>query len=103
MSGNSYDETVKFRAGPVKEAAESLDAIHLGGINVSELAREGLAQMLRESMSDEDKQAIYERYRDDEISEAATRLLLGKEFELLEEDIAEFRRAVTDDTEQYLV
>jgi len=37
MSQGSYDDTIKFRAGALKEAAGELDAIHLGGINISEL------------------------------------------------------------------
>jgi hypothetical protein len=46
-SQESLDETIKFRAGPLKEAATELDSVHLGGINISELAREGLTQILR--------------------------------------------------------
>jgi len=86
MSQGSYDDTIKFRAGALKEAAGELDAIHLGGINISELARAGLADMLRRSMTDEDKITLYERYKAGEISEEATRLLLGEEFDLLQED-----------------
>jgi len=63
MSQGSYDDTIKFRAGALKEAAGELDAIHLGGINISELARAGLADMLRRSMTDEDKITLYERYK----------------------------------------
>ena len=54
-------------------------------------------------MTDADKINIYERYKDDEISEDATRLLLGEEFDILQEDIEEFRDAVVDETSQYLV
>jgi hypothetical protein len=103
MSHGSYDDTIKFRAGALKEAAGELNAIHLGGINVSELARAGLAEMLRRTMTDEDKITLYERYKADEISEDATRLLLGEEFDLLQEDIEEFAAAAEDDTSQYLV
>jgi len=38
MSQESLDDTIKFRAGPLKEAATELDSVHLGGINISELA-----------------------------------------------------------------
>jgi len=103
MSQGSYDDTIKFRAGALKEAAGEPDAIHLGGINISELARAGLADMLRRSMTDEDKITLYERYKAGEISEEATRLLLGEEFDLLQEDIEEFAAAAEDDTSQYLV
>ncbi|MEE6210315.1 hypothetical protein U3A55_09120 [Salarchaeum sp. III] len=103
MSQGSYDDTIKFRAGALKEAAGELDSIHLGGINISELARTGLTDMLRRAMTDEDKIALYENYKAGEVSEEATRLLLGDEFELLQEDIEEFSAAADEDTSQYLV
>jgi len=103
MSQESLDDTIKFRAGPLKEAATELDSVHLGGINVSELAREGLTQMLRRAMTDDDKIAIYERYSAGELSEDAARVLLGDEFDLLQEDIDAFREAADDDTSDYLV
>jgi len=103
MSQKSLDDTIKFRAGPLKEAATELDSVHLGGINISELAREGLSQMLRRSMTDDDKIAIYERYSAGDLSEDATRVLLGDEFDMLQEDIEAFREAVEDDTSDYLV
>lgn len=103
MSQGSYDDTIKFRAGALKEAAGELDSIHLGGINISELARTGLTDMLRRAMTDEDKITLYERYRTGEISEEATRLLLGEEFDLLQEDIEAFAGAADDDTSQYLL
>jgi len=68
MSQESLDDTIKFRAGPLKEAATELDSVHLGGINISELAREGLTQMLQRSMTDDDKIAIYERYSAGDLS-----------------------------------
>ena len=103
MSQKSLDDTIKFRAGPLKEAAAELDSVHLGGINISELAREGLTQMLRRSMTDDDKIAIYERYSDGDLSEDAAQMLLGDEFDVLQEDIEAFREAVEDDTSDYLV
>lgn len=103
MSQGSLDDSIKFRAGAVKEAAAHLDSIHLGGINISELAREGLAEMLRRTLTDEDKIEIYERHKSGEMSEEAVRLLLGEEFDRFQEDIDEFRAAVEDDTDEYLV
>jgi hypothetical protein len=103
MSQKSLDDTIKFRAGPLKEAAAELDSVHLGGLNISELAREGLTQMLRRSMTDDDKIAIYERFSDGDLSEDAARMLLGDEFDVLQEDIDAFREAVEDDTSDYLV
>ena len=103
MSQESLDDTIKFRAGPLKEAANELDSVHLGGINISELAREGLTQMLQRAMTDDDKVAIYERYSAGELSEDAVRVLLGDEFDLLQEDIDAFRETTEDDTSDYLV
>jgi hypothetical protein len=103
MSQESFDDTIKFRAGPLKEAATELDSVHLGGINISELAREGLTQMLRRTMTDDDKIAIYERYSAGDLSEEAARVLLGEEFDLLQEDIDAFREATENDTSDYLV
>jgi hypothetical protein len=54
-------------------------------------------------MTDDDKIAIYERYSADDLSEDAARVLLGEEFDLLQEDIDAFREAATDDTSDYLV
>jgi len=58
--------------------------------------------MLRRSMTDEDKITLYER-KAGEISEEATRLLLGEGSTSLQEDIEEFAAAAEDDTSQYLV
>lgn len=102
MSQESLDDAIKFRAGALKEAANQLDSVHLGGVNVSALARAGLTEMLRRTVTDEDKIRIYERYTDGAISEEATQLLLGDEFERLEEDIKAFRAAVEDDTSEYI-
>jgi hypothetical protein len=103
MSQEPLDDTIKFRAGPIKEAATELDSVHLGGINISELAREGLTQMLQRTMTDDDKIAIYERYSAGHLSEDAVRVLLGDEFDLLQKDIDAFREAAEDDTSDYLV
>lgn len=103
MSQESLDDTIKFRAGPLKEAATQLDTVHLGGINISELAREGLAEMLRRTMTDDDRIAIYEQYSEGELSEEATRLLLGDDFDMLREDIEAFQEAVEADTSDYLL
>ena len=59
--------------------------------------------MLRRSMTDDDKIAVYERYSAGDLSEDAARVLLGDEFDMLQEDIEAFREAVDDDTSDYLV
>lgn len=102
MSGSRYDETIQFRAGAEKDAAALLDEIHVGGINLSELAREGLAEMLRRVLTDEDRIAIYERYDRGEIDEAVARVLLGDAIDHLAEEKAAFRQALERDTSSYL-
>lgn len=54
-------------------------------------------------MTDEGKFTLYEDYKASEISEGATRLLLGEKFNLLQEDIEAFAAAADEDTSQYLV
>jgi len=103
MSQGSYDDTIKFRAGAERRRlASSMRSISAGSISANSPER-GFADMLRRSMTDEDKITLYERYKAGEISEEATRLLLGEEFDLLQEDIEEFAAAAEDDTSQYLV
>lgn len=103
MSQESLDDPIKFRAGSLKEAATKLDSVHLGVINIIELARKGLTQMLQRPMTDNDKIAIYKRYLVGDLSEGAARVLLGDELDLLEEDIDTLREATEDDTTDYLV
>lgn len=103
MSQESLDDTIKLRTGPLKEAAIELDSIHLGNIDIIELAREGLTQLLRRSMTAKDQIAIYERYSAGDLSEDAARVLLGDELNLLEEDIDAFREASEDGTSDYLL
>jgi len=62
-----------------------------------------LTRMLQRTMTDGDKIAIYERYSAGELSEDAARVLLGDEFDLLQEDIDAFREAAKDDTSNYLI
>jgi hypothetical protein len=103
MSGSHYDKTIQFRAGAEKEAAELLDEIHIGGVNVSELARVGLVEMLRQSLDEQDEIAVYERYSRGEISEDVARVLLGEKIERMEEEKASFETAMERDTAEFLV
>jgi len=102
MSGSSYDKTIQFRAGAEKEAAELLDEIHIGGVNVSELARVGLVEMLRQSLDEQDKIAVYERYSRGEIGEDVARVLLGEKLDRMEEEKASFEAAMERDTSEFL-
>lgn len=98
MSSPSYNETIQFRAGSEKSAAELLDSIHVGGINTSELAREGLKEMLRRVLTDDDKIRLYEQYTAGEVDEEVIRLLLGDELDAMQEDAADFDEAMELDT-----
>lgn len=102
MSGSSYDRTIQFRAGAEKEAAELLDEIRIGGVNVSELARVGLVEMLRQSMVDQDKIAVYERYDRGEISEDVARVLLGEAIDRMGDEQAAFEAAMERDTTAFV-
>lgn len=103
MSGSSYDKTIQFRAGTEKEAAELLDEIHLGGINVSELARSGLVEMLRRSLDERDQIEVYERYSRGDITEETARVLLGEKIDRMAEEIEAFQDAAKRDTSQFLI
>lgn len=104
MSGAGYNEKVQFRAGPEKAAAKTLDEMRLGGINVSELARQGLREMLRQTLSEEDKIRIHRRYANGEIDEDVARVLLGDALSEIESEQAAFKEAMelnTDDVFQH--
>jgi len=102
MSGSSYDKTIQFRAGAEKEAAELLDEIHIGGVNVSELARVGLVEMLRRSLDEQDEIAVYERYSRGDIDEEVARVLLGDKIDQMKEEKDAFESAMERDTSSFL-
>jgi len=102
MSGSSYDKTIQFRAGAEKEAAEVLDEIHIGGVNVSELARVGLAEMLRRSLDEQDEITVYEQYSRGDIEEDVARVLLGEKMDQMQEEKEAFGSAMDRDTSSFL-
>lgn len=102
MSGSSYDRTIQFRAGSEKEAAELLNEIHIGGVNVSELARVGLTEMLRRTLDEQDEIKIYEQYSRGEIDEEIARVLLGEKIDTMEEENEAFAAAMERDTSSFL-
>lgn len=102
MSGSSYDKTIQFRVGAEKEAAELLDEIHIGGVNVSELARTGLIEMLRRSLDEQDEIAVYERYSRGEIDEDVARVLLGEKIDQMEAENDAVESAMKRDTSAFL-
>lgn len=99
MSGTGYDDKIQFRAGSEKRAAEVIDEMRLGGLNVSELAREGLREMLRRTLSDEDKIRIHQRYAAGEIDEEVARVLLGDALDEIAAERTAFEEAIELDTD----
>ena len=102
MSGSSYDKTIQFRAGAEKEAAEILDEIHIGGVNVSELARVVLVEMLRRSLDEQDEITVYEQYSRGDIEEDVARVLLGEKMDQMQEEKEAFGSAMDRDTSSFL-
>jgi len=97
----NYEDEIKFRVGAEKEAAKILDEIRVGGVNISQLAREGFEEKLREALSDDDRIKIYEMYDNGEIDEGVARVFLGDDLDRMEEDIHAFEN-VEEDTSRHL-
>jgi len=51
--------------------------MRLGGINISELAREGLKEKLREVLSNEERVELHQQYLDGELNEGVAKVLIG--------------------------
>ncbi|MFC7027167.1 hypothetical protein ACFQH8_05975 [Halomicroarcula sp. GCM10025710] len=82
-----------------KQASQIVDQMRLGGVNLSELARRGLREKLRETLSDEEKIQIHQQYREGEISEDVARILIGDGIEEIERERAAFEEATELDTD----
>jgi len=98
----SYDDEIKFRVGAEKEAAKLLDNLRVGGVNISQLAREGFEEKLREALTDDDRVEVYEMYDRGEIDEEVARVFLGDDLDRLKDDIREFEEAAERDTSKHL-
>ena len=91
------NDKIQFRGQAEKEAAQIVDQMRLGGINVSELARRGLQEKLREALSDEEKITLHQRYTQGELSEEVAEILLGDALEEIERERAAFEDAMALD------
>ena len=49
------NDKIQFRGEAEKEATQIVDQMRLGGINISELARQGLREKLQEALAHPDK------------------------------------------------
>ncbi|MFC3959239.1 hypothetical protein [Halovivax cerinus] len=96
MATNS--DKIQFRGKTEKEAAQIVDQMRLGGINISELAQQGLQEKLRESLSDEEKITLHQQYTQGKISEDVAELLLGDVLEDIEREREAFEEAADLDT-----
>lgn len=92
------NDKIQFRGAAEKEASHVVDEMRLGGINVSELARQGLQTMLRETLSDEEKMELHQRYVRGDLSEEVAAVLLGDALEEIDRERAAFEAAMDRDT-----
>jgi hypothetical protein len=92
------NDKIQFRGKTEKEATQIVDQMRLGGINISELARQGLQEKLRETLSDEEKITLHQQYKQGELSEDVAEILLGDALEEIEREREAFEEAAELDT-----
>jgi hypothetical protein len=92
------NDKIQFRGEAEKEATQIVDQMRLGGINISELARQGLTEKLRETLSDEEKITLHQRYKQGELSEEVAEILFGDALEEIEREREAFEEAAELDT-----
>ena len=96
------NDKIQFRGEVEKEATQIVDQMRLGGINISELARQGLREKLREALSDEEKIKLHQRYEQDELSDDVADVLLGDAIDEIERERKAFEEAAELDTTDML-
>lgn len=92
------NDKIQFRGAAEKEASNIVDDMRLGGINVSELAREGLQEKLREALSDEEKIELHQRYKQGDIADDVAEILIGDALAEIDRERAAFEGAMELDT-----
>jgi len=92
------NDKIQFRGKTEKEASQVVDQMRLGGVNISELARQGLQEKLRETLSDEEKIEIHQRYKQGEISDEVAEVLIGDGFKEIQREKEAFEDAMERDT-----
>ena len=92
------NDKIQFRGKTEKEASKVVDQMRLGGINISELARQGLQEKLRETLSDKEKIEIHQRYEQGEISEEVAEVLIGDGLTEIQREKEAFEDAMELDT-----
>jgi len=92
------NDKIQFRGEAEKEATHVVDQMRLGGINISELARQGLREKLREALSDEEKITLHQQYKQGDISKDVAEILLDDGLEEIERERNAFEEASELDT-----
>jgi len=96
MSTNN--DKIQFRGQAEKEATQVVDQLRLGGINISELARQGLTEKLRETLSDEERITLHQKYKNGELSDDVAEILLGDAIEEIDREREAFEETTELDT-----
>lgn len=95
---STRDDVLQFRGQEVGEAVELLTELRVGGVNKSELAREGLRELLHEVTTPDEKAEIYAMLERGEVERDVARVFLGDELDTMEADATEVTEALEDDT-----
>jgi hypothetical protein len=97
MAANN--DKIQFRGSAEKKASQVVDKMRLGGINISEIARQGLQEKLRETLSTEEKITVHQRYEEGDIPDEVAEILLGEALEEIEREREAFEAATELDTD----
>lgn len=93
------NDKIQFRGAAEKRASRIVDQMRLGGINISELARQGLQEKLRETLSDEEKIELHQQYKQGDIPEEVAEILIGDAIEEIGREREAFEAAMDQDTD----
>lgn len=93
MNGAEKDE-IQFRGPAEKEALAAVNDVRLGGINASEIVRQGVREMLQRTISDEERVKLHQRYERGDLGEEAARVLLGDALDEIERERDAFASAM---------
>jgi hypothetical protein len=92
-------DKIQFRGRAEKQASKIVDQMRLGGINISEIARQGLQEKLRETLSTEEKITVHQRYEQGDITEEVAKILLGDALAEIEREREAIEAATELDTD----
>lgn len=87
------NDKIQFRGEAEKEATHVLNKMRLGGINLSELARQGLREKLREALSAEEKIQIHQMYERGELNNQVAEILIGDGLQEIQREREAFEAA----------